>query len=199
MVLSDQEIEKLVRSEKVIDPFDKNRLQCVSYDISTSEIIRVYQRLNNPINLKDAGQLERETIEVNISSGYHIKPGEYILVKTKEFFNIPDDLSARIRPRTTFSRIGLLLVDQHLNPSFKGHLYLGLYNATPNVIDIFPGIGIGQIIFEQVAGNISKSRLYRNKSDAKYQDETEFITPQLDKDAKECKKLQDLLAKVLEG
>lgn len=41
MVLSDQEIEKLVHSQKLITPFKKNRLQSVSYDISTSETIRV--------------------------------------------------------------------------------------------------------------------------------------------------------------
>lgn len=197
MVLSDQEIEKLVHSQKLITPFKKNRLQSVSYDISTSETIRVYQRLNNPINLNDKTQLELATVDVNISSGYHIKPGEYILVKTEEFFNIPDNLSARIRPRTTFTRFGLLLIDQHLNPSFSGHLYLGLYNATLNIINIFPDVQVGQIVFEQVKGEITKDRLYKNQAGAKYQNETSFIVPRLDKESERNNRIQALIEKAL--
>lgn len=197
MVLSDQGIEKLVRDSDLIVPFDKDRLQAVSYDVATSDVARVYQRLNNPLVLKKdsllvQSPLEQETIEVDISKGYHIKPGEYVLIKTKERFSMPDNLTARIRPRTTFSRVGLLLFDQHLNPSFHGHLYLGLYNVTPNVIVIYPDVAVGQIVFETVEGEISADRLYRNKPNAKYQDENGFIVPKLDK------KINDLMNKVLE-
>ena len=52
-------------------------------------------------------------------------PNEYILVKTKEKFNFSCVLTGHIRPRTTFSRLGLILSDQHINPTFSGHLYLG--------------------------------------------------------------------------
>lgn len=196
MILSDQEIEKLVHSKNLIAPFREERLQGVSYDITAGKTIRVYQRLNNPIDINDKAQLEMVTIEINVSSGYHIKPGEYILVKTEELFTIPDNISARIRPRTTFTRIGLLLSDQHLNPSFSGHLYLGLYNATPNIITISPGARVGQIVFEQVKGDITEGRLYKNKTDAKYQNETDFIAPKPDKDT-DNKRIQALIAQAL--
>lgn len=190
-MLSDQEIEKLVQSKKLIAPFDKDRLQAVSYDVATGESARVFSRLNNPIVLKKDKQLEEETVEVNITNGYYIKPGEYVLIKTREYFTLPDNLTARIRPRTTFSRIGLLLFDQHLNPSFMGHLYLGLYNVTPNVIVIYPNVAVGQIVFEPVQGYISINRLYRNKPNAKYQNENEFVHPKLDD------KIQHLMDKIL--
>lgn len=199
MALSDNEIRKLVKDKKLIKPFDETRLQSASYDVVTGNIIRVFQRLNNPISLRNPVNLDSETLEVDISNGYHIKPAEYILVKTGEYFTMPDDLAARIRPRTTFSRIGLLLFDQHLNPSFKGHLYLGLYNATPNVIDIYPQIAVGQIVFERVDGSISPNKLYRNKPDAKYQDETSFKSPRLDSAKSQSTKIERLMLKVLEG
>lgn len=119
------------------------------------------------------------------------------MVKTEEFFNIPDNLSARIRPRTTFTRFGLLLIDQHLNPSFSGHLYLGLYNATPNIINIFPDVQVGQIVFEQVKGEITKDRLYKNQAGAKYQNETSFIVPRLDKESEHNNRIQALIEKAL--
>lgn len=196
MALSDQEIRRLVDEEKLIEPFADERLQAASYDVVTGRCIRVYQRLNNPISLRDPGDLERETLEVDISSGYHLKPGEYVLVRTGEYFSMPDDLTARIRPRTTFSRIGLLLFDQHLNPSFKGHLYLGVYNATPNVIDLYPDVAIGQIVFERVTGEISEERLYRNKENAKYQDERDFVPPITDTVV--SARTRELMRKVLE-
>ena len=67
-----------------------------------------------------------------------------------------------------------------MNPGFRGHLFLGLYNATPNIINIVPGLTIGQMVFEKVQGQISPEKLYDQKPDAKYQDEDEFVTPRLD-------------------
>lgn len=180
MVLSDCEIKKLVEQEHILEPFDEHKLQAVSYDITSGSVVQVYQRLNQAISLKDKQQIQTATDEVSIIDGYHIKPGEYILVKTKETFNMPANLTAHIRPRTTFTKIGLILSDQHMNPGFKGHLYLGLYNATPNTIDIFPGLSIGQMVFETIQGEISPERLYNQKRDAKYQNEDKFIAPRLD-------------------
>lgn len=179
MVLSDCEIRKLVKKENMISPFDENKLQAVSYDVSAGQVARVYQRLNQAIDLQDKIQIQLATEEVSIVNGYHIKPNEYILVKTKEKFDIPQNLTAHIRPRTTFTRIGLILSDQHMNPNFRGHLYLGLYNATPNIIDIKAGLNIGQMVFEEVGGDITPEKLYDKKKNAKYQDEDEFIAPSL--------------------
>lgn len=196
MVLSDQAIKKLVNERQIIEPFSEDRLQAVSYDISSSNIIRVYQRLNKSIDIKNQSQLELETVEMDITEGYNIKPGEYILVKTKENISMPDDLTGHIRPRTTFTRVGLLLSDQHINPSFCGHLYLGLYNSTPNNIYIYPDLNIGQIVFEKIEGLISAIRLYSNKKDAKYQHEDSFIIPKIDVVSDE--RISNLIHKVLE-
>ena len=119
---------------------------------------------------------------ISSQSGYPIKPGEYILIKTREKFNIPANLTAHVRPRTTFNRFGLTLSDQHMNPGFRGHLFLGLYNATPNIISIVPGLTIGQMVFEKVQGEISPQKLYNQKPDAKYQDEDDFRIMDQDSD-----------------
>jgi len=180
-VLSDCEIRNLVHEKGLIDPFDENKLQAVSYDISAGDVVRVYQRLNQEIDLENRQQMQAATSETMISKKrqYHIKPGEYVLVKTRERFQIPENLTAHVRPRTTFSRIGLLLSDQHMNPSFRGYLFLGLLNATPNIINISPGLSIGQMVFETVQGEISGGKLYEQKKDAHYQDEDAFIPPVL--------------------
>ena len=185
MVLSDTQIQKLAEEKAMIISFDEERLQAVSYDVSSSNIVMVYQSLNNAVDLRNRAQMELVTRKVDITKGYHIKPGEYLLVKTKERFSIPADMTAHVRPRTTFTRFGLIVSDQHMNPNFKGHLYLGLYNATPNIIDIYPDLPIAQMVFEEVSGSITEAKLYDRKKAAKYQDEDDFITPRLDDDLSE--------------
>ena len=180
MVLSDTKIRELTTQKGLLEPFDENRLQAVSYDISSGNVAMVYQSLDVAVDLRNKKLVEQVTRKVDITKGYHIKPGEYLLVKTKEKFAIPASLTAHIRPRTTFTKFGLIISDQHMNPNFKGYLYLGLYNATPNIIDIYPDLIIAQMVFEEVSGDISKEKLYDHKIDAKYQNEDEFIAPQYD-------------------
>ena len=41
---------------------------------------------------------------------------ESILLSLKETINLPNNLLAHIRPRTSLSRLGLLINFQHINP-----------------------------------------------------------------------------------
>lgn len=183
MILSDGGIRKLVQEQGMVHPFDEDRLQAVSYDITAGNVVRVYQRLNQPLDLSDRQQMGRATQEVmmSVQNKYHIKPGEYVLVKTRERFHIPAHITAHVRPRTTFTRIGLVVSDQHMNPGFRGYLFLGLLNATPNIIDLYPGIALAQMVFEEIEGEVSANKLYNRKADAHYQDEDGFIVPSLQK------------------
>ena len=177
MLLSDQEIKKLAKEDGIITPFEERNLQSVSYDITAGNIARVFNRLSDPIDLNDKENIKLTYCEIDITDGYLIKPNEYILVKSGEKYTLPDDIAAYARPRTTLSRLGLILTPQHFNPSFSGYIYYGLLNVTPNILKIYPGTSIGQIVFEKVYGALDKKNLYKNKTSAQYQNENEFIIP----------------------
>lgn len=177
MLLSDQEIKKLAKEDGMITPFEERNLQSVSYDITTGNIARVFNRLSDPIDLNDKENIKLTYCEIDITDGYLIKPNEYMLVKSGEKYTLPDDIAAYARPRTTLSRLGLILTPQHFNPSFSGYIYYGLLNVTPNILKIYPGTSIGQIVFEKVYGALDKKNLYKNKTSAQYQNENEFIIP----------------------
>ena len=177
MLLSDQEIKKLAKEDGMITPFEERNLQSVSYDITAGNIARVFNRLSDPIDLNDKENIKLTYCEIDITDGYLIKPNEYILVKSGEKYTLPDDIAAYSRPRTTLSRLGLILTPQHFNPSFSGYIYYGLLNVTPNILKIYPGTSIGQIVFEKVCGALDKKNLYKNKTSAQYQNENEFIIP----------------------
>ena len=185
MILSDKKIRDLIEKEKLIENYNEKNIQAVSYDVTSSNVIQVFNRILGVVDLRDKTSIPLANKEINIDYGYRIMPNEYILIKTREKFNFPEFLTGHIRPRTTFSRLGLILSDQHVNPTFSGHLYLGLLNATPNTIEIYPDLKIGQMIFEEIEGEISEELLYKNKSDAKYQNEDKFVSPPIAEEIEE--------------
>lgn len=178
MILSDNEIKELVK-DKLIEPFNESNLQAVSYDVTSSDIIRTFRGRVQAIDLSSDIDTNDLSQEQNIANGYDLLPGEYILVRLKERICLPADVTAHIRPRTTYTKLGLVLSDQHVNPTFEGHLFIGLRNSTPTVIKIFSGLIIGQLVFEKVSGDITPSLLYKYKQNAKYQNEDSFIAPKV--------------------
>ncbi len=203
MILTDKEIRDRVincfdynENYPLIENFNEDSLQSVSYDLSITNKIYVLKEPAQHLALNDQETIDKIYKEVDITSGYTLKPSEYILVTLYEIINMPKDLIAHIRPRTTFVRLGLLLHFQHLNPTYRGRLRLGLYNAAPYSIEILPRIKIGQIVFEKLINIPSKEKWYSNIKDSKYQDENDFVSPKLSDELNhkieiEYKKLMD--------
>lgn len=177
MVLVDNQILDRIRgcSKPLIEPFDNNRLQTASYDVSVSDMVQVYKNEVGEIDLKSDEKLENKFTEIKISkSGYYIKPGEYLLVKLNETINMPDDLMAIIVPRTTMNRMGIDLKTQYVNPSYSGKMFLALKNNAPIPIKIYNNTVIGQICFFELQGKPDEDNLYRNKGNKSYQNEDDF-------------------------
>lgn len=165
------------KSETVplIEPFNEDQLEAASYDVKITNKITRFKNEFRKIKLQNQKNIDTCYETIDITNGYDLRPGEYILVKLRETINMPNDLTAHIRPRTSLNKIGILLSAQNINPSYCGALSLGVYNASPYVIEIKPGLAIGQVIFEKLAGRPSQKRLYINKSSAKYQNEKDFV------------------------
>lgn len=159
----------------LIEPFDEMKLQSSSYDLSISNIIRVYKNDIGVIDLKNDKSLDKNFEEIKIDDkGYCLKPGEYILVKLVENINMSSDLMAMVVPRTTMNRIGLGLRLQYINPSYSGNMFLGLKNNASIPIKIYEGTVIGQVCFFKLDGKPDLENLYVNKVEQSYQDEDEF-------------------------
>ena len=198
MILSDQELLNLIKQKNLIEDYNEGNLQSASYDITASNRIQIFNRIQGILDLRNKKLLALANKEVDIDNGYCIMPNEYLLIKTKEIFHMPPNIAGHIRPRTTYTRIGLILSGQHLNPTFAGHLYLGILNASPNAIQIFPGLIIGQAIFEKLEGNVTSSLLYENKTNAKYQNEDDFITPKVEELNSEKSEVMRAYKKILD-
>lgn len=183
MILSDIDIRKYIsEGTALIKPFCEDRLQGASYDLSMSNKITAFKKQVRTIDLSEQSAIDSAYEHINLTNdGYALNPGEYILVSVAEEITIPVNMVAHIRPRTRFSRLGIVLSAQHCNPGYSGVLQLGLYNASPNTIILKPGIRISQVVFEELKTVPSPEKQYQNKENAAYMGEHEFVGAVFDK------------------
>ena len=176
MILSDVDIRKCIENgATLIKPFCEERLRGASYDLSMSNKIAVFKKQVRTIQLNSQAEIDSIYNQKELTSaGYTLDPGEYVLVTLAEELNIPVTMVAHIRPRTKFSRLGLIVSAQHCNPGYSGILQLGIYNASPNAITITPGLNIAQVVFEELKTEPSVEKQYQNQKDAAYMGEHEF-------------------------
>lgn len=168
-------------AKPLVKPFQKESLQSVSYDIKMTNQIQIAN--TSTIELIDLAEGARNLFQsCTIQEKYQLKPNEFVLVQTKEYFAFPDNLAGHMRPRTTFNKLGLMLTSQHINPSFEGHLWMGIKNVTNHIMVLSPDLVIGQVVFEKCNEKIPESELYANKATSKYQGETEFIPSKVNED-----------------
>ena len=180
MILTDNQIRQLSspneqKTAQLIYPFLEDSLQSESYDLSIDNKIAIIKKEIGCIELDDQKMIDNMYEERTLlPSGYIISPKEYILVYLKEKITLPNNLTAHIRPRTKFTRMGLVISDQHCNSTYSGYLKIGLFNATDYAIRIVPNLKIAQIVFEELKSQPSSDKLYKNKKNASYQNEIEF-------------------------
>lgn len=177
MILSDKEIRAYIQNKTIpmIEPFEENQLQAASYDVSMSGNISILKRIGQVVDPSGEHNLDNMYEQVTISDdGYPLSPGEYLLVELVEKIKVPQNIVIHIRPRTRFTRAGLLIADQHCNPTYEGRLYIGLRNVGPNVVLLKPGLKIAQFVFEELSSVPSEELWYENKENAAFQHETSF-------------------------
>lgn len=195
MVLTDKEIRVLCKEKKMISPFSEEALQSESYDLTIGDIITEFKKELGCVNLDDQDAIDQMYQEVKLDpKGYVISPKQYVLISLREKIDLPDNITAHIRPRTRFTRIGVIVSAQHCNSTYKGELKLGLFNASDYAIKILPGSKVAQIVFEELKSIPTEEKQYKNKKNAAYQNEKEFIGGKFDDEiGKNMNKMVDIL------
>lgn len=83
---------------------------------------------------------------------FTIKPHDYLLFQTIEQVNLPADLFAYIRPRTTMIRSGIPLETAFVSPNYQGKLTVGMKHQGHQDVDIQMGFRILCIAFFPIDG-----------------------------------------------
>ena len=171
MILNGNTIEKLILKNQLIENANMENIHSSSYDLTASEYILKFKNDKKTISLDDIHELDNMYEKVNIRDGYNFKPGECILIALEDIFNIPDNVCASIRGRTSYNRLGLFTTIQHINPGFRGKLNISITNNSTNTYVILPKIKIAQVVFENMDAVVSENLLYSNENNPAYQNE----------------------------
>ncbi|MCK9262574.1 MAG: hypothetical protein WDA72_01045 [Desulfomonilia bacterium] len=83
---------------------------------------------------------------------YLVSGGEYLLFQTIEQVNMPRDVFAYIRPRTTLIRSGIPLETAFISPNYQGRLTVGMKHQGPAEVEIQMGFRILCIAFYPIDG-----------------------------------------------
>jgi len=150
-LLSYTELCELVERGVITDvPHD--HINAASIDVCLGNDVLVERASNRLVSLRDRHNLTMESYPMG-DGGYRLDPGEFILAHTKEIFNLPDDICAEFKLKSSGGRTGLNhSLCGHCDPGWHGAvLTLELQNITRHhSILLHAGSRIGQVIFHKV-------------------------------------------------
>lgn len=174
MILSDRDIKKQLKSGKIrITPAPdlSQQLGSCILDLRLGNTYRVFNHTKTPyLDPMDPKTLENITSEIEVADdeGFTVHPGEFVLAMTREYIEMPDDLTGRLEGRSSIGRLGIVVhsTAANIECGFRGHITLELANMGPIAVILYPGMRICSISFEQLSSPAEVP--YYKKKNAKY-------------------------------
>jgi deoxycytidine triphosphate deaminase len=164
MILGPVKLLQLVKKQKLVENLSERELtnpEGAGFDLRLGEVYKISGKAF-------LGVTERHTAEIKLVKEYKegkpsavtIKPGDFLLIKTIETVNMPQNLTAHITPRSTTYRSGLVIRAGNVPPGYCGGLTFGLKNEGPVSVKIELGARIVHIQFDEVSGG---GNMYRGQ------------------------------------
>ncbi len=174
MILSDRDIKKQLKTGKIKifpQPDLSQQLGSCILDLRLGNTYRVFNHTKTPyLDPMDPKTLENITSEIEVADdeGFTVHPGEFVLAMTREYIEMPDDLTGRLEGRSSIGRLGIVVhsTAANIECGFRGHITLELANMGPIAVILYPGMRICSISFEQLSSPAEIP--YYKKKNAKY-------------------------------
>lgn len=161
MILSGEEIRRLQGSGLVIDPFDPDRLNPNSYNLTLHDELLVYEEI-----VLDAAAPNRYARIKIPAEGITLHPGQLYLGRTTERLET-DELVPRIQGRCSLARLGLFICPGGSLgvAGYRGTWTLEMFVIQP--VKIYPFMQVCQIYFHQLTGDLGSygNGKYENSTD----------------------------------
>lgn len=174
MVLSDRDIKKSLAAGKIKilpKPDLATQLGSCMIDLKLGHTFRVFNHSKTPyLDPKNPKTLEAATAEVVIKEkdAFILHPGEFVLAVTREYIEMPDDLTGRLEGRSSIGRLGVVIhsTAANIECGFRGNITLELANMGRIPVMLYPGMRICSLSFEELT--TSADVPYYKKKSAKY-------------------------------
>lgn len=153
-LLSYNELCELVE-QNVITNVEPSQINGTSIDVRLGEELLIERYVDSRVGVVDiAKRTNFSNVKMVIRNHYYdLVPGEFVLAHTIEKFNLPNDISAEFRLKSSGARSGLNnLFACHCDPGWHGSsLTLELRNELRyHSIRLTHGMPIGQMLFHRV-------------------------------------------------
>ncbi|MDJ0827612.1 MAG: dCTP deaminase [Rhodobacter sp.] len=174
MLLSYKELTKLVE-HNVITNVSSQLINGASIDVTLGRYLQVEKSnvyVRNLVNLKNKGIIGTREIDLLLDC-FYLHPGNFVLAQTEQVFNLPYDIAAEYKLKSSLARCGLNhALAGWCDPGWHGSvLTLELHNITQShVLTLEQGMKIGQVIFyrvEPVAHDVSYAARGQYNEDTK--------------------------------
>lgn len=162
MILGPTLLLELVKKKKLVENLSERELtnpEGAGFDLRLGAVYKISGK-------GFLGVTERQTPDSTLVVEYKegknnkivFKPGDFYLVQTIESFNMPQNLTANFKPRTTTFRSGLFLRTGNVAPGYKGPVAFGMKNEGPSTVTIEMGARFVHVQFEEVKSGGSMYR-----------------------------------------
>lgn len=169
-ILADHEIKALCETNKpMISPFVDHQVRVIKdeegndkkiisygldsygYDIRLADDIKLFTNLNSsivdPKNLDDSSLISAQIQEEDGYKFILLPPNSYLLGRSIEAFNMPDDVTAICLGKSTYARSALIVNPTSFKPGFSGSIVLEIANSCSLPVKIYINEGIASCIF----------------------------------------------------
>lgn len=150
MLLSHSQIKALV-NRGVVEHAKEEAINAASLDVHLGPLILVEPIMGVVLDYAARDKPNWHTVDLR-NGPYILKPGEFILAQTMEVFNLPNNISAEYKLKSSMARIGL----EHMNAGWcdagwHGSVLTLEFKNMSRVNSIFlrPGDAVGQLVFFQ--------------------------------------------------
>lgn len=94
---------------------------------------------------------KKEPQHLQMGQTLNIDSGQFAVLTTEEYLEIPDDLLGFITIRFTYKSKGLVNISGfHVDPGFKGRLIFSVYNAGPTTVSLRRGEKVFSVFFAEI-------------------------------------------------
>lgn len=128
-IINENELKTLIKRDEIIKNGDVSCAEGLKYDFRLGTRF-IKTGFNTPRSYDYLLEHDAAVIE----------PGEVVFVMTKEYVDIPLDVTVTLSEKRKLSHEGIdLLCGRNIDPGYKGYLFLGLHNISGSTFILRPG------------------------------------------------------------
>ena len=142
-----------------------NLITAESYDVTKIKQACYEARVSNDFFEIEKNNAVRKNIDDN--DFYILRPNNQVVCVTKEYFNIPKNIIARVALNGDYFALGIAPVNTYADPGFQGKLGIVLSNTSRNYIKLKPNDSLAKIEFSTLTDECEKGYVGQHGGEVK--------------------------------